>query len=151
MNSRTLAQAIGLVLTGVFTVAGAVHAAETPQTNAPAAAPQTVMVQGVQVAIDPATGRLREPTAEQRAALSKAFQIRSTKASLLSGQPRTATEARSTFRTVNLANGVRAKAVRVPQELMSSVVAERAPDGTISVHHDDHGVQAAPIAPEVTR
>lgn len=147
MTSRSLAQALGLVLTGIFTVAGAAHAADTPQ----ATQPQTVMVQGVQVAIDPSTGRLREPTAAERAALSKAFQVRSSRASSLTAQPLTAADAKSTFRTVSLGNGVRAKAVRVPQELMSSVVAERAPDGTLSVHHDDHGVQAAPKAPEVTR
>ena len=147
MHSPTLAQALGLVLTGIFTVAGAASAAET----SPAAAPQTVMVQGVQVAIDPSTGRLREPTAEERAALSKAFQANAAKAASLSGQPRTAADARSTFHAVSLGNGVRARSVRVPQELMSSVVAERAPDGTLSIHHDDHGVQAAPKAPEVTR
>ncbi|MGF6493766.1 acyl-CoA thioesterase FadM [Luteibacter sp. 621] len=148
MYSRTLAQAVGLVLTGVFTLATAVHAAEAPKT----AAPQTVVVQGVQVAIDPATGRLREPTAEERAALSKAFGAQSVSAAKLSaGQPRTAAEAKSTFRSVSLDNGVRAKAVRVPQELMSSVVAERQPDGSLSIHHDDHGVQAAPKAPEVVK
>jgi hypothetical protein len=148
MYSRTLAQAAGLVLTGVFTLAAAVHAAEAPKT----AAPQTVVVQGVQVAIDPATGRLREPTAEERAALSRAFGAQNVSAAKLSaGQPRTAAEAKSTFRSVSLDNGVRAKAVRVPQELMSSVVAERQPDGSLSIHHDDHGVQAAPKAPEVVK
>ncbi|UPG94922.1 post-PEP-CTERM-1 domain-containing protein [Luteibacter aegosomatissinici] len=148
MYSRTLAQAAGLVLTGVFTLAAAVHAAEAPKT----AAPQTVVVQGVQVAIDPATGRLREPTAEERAALSRAFGVQNVSAAKLSaGQPRTAAEAKSTFRSVSLDNGVRAKAVRVPQELMSSVVAERQPDGSLSIHHDDHGVQAAPKAPEVVK
>lgn len=147
MTSRTLAQALGLVLTGIFTVAGAAHAADTPQT----AAPSTVMVQGVQVAIDPSTGRLREPTADERAALSKAFQVNSAKMATLSGQPRTAADARATFHSVSLGNGVRARSVRVPQELMSSVVAERAPDGSLSIHHDDHGVQTAPKAPEVTR
>lgn len=147
MTSRTLAQALGLVLTGIFTVATAAQAAETPQ----ATAPQTVMVQGVQVAIDPSTGRLREPTAAERAALSKAFQVNASKSASLSAQPRTAADAKSTFRTVSLGNGVHAKAVRVPQELMSSVVAERQPDGSVSIHHDDHGVQAAPKAPEVTR
>lgn len=148
MYSRTLAQAVGLVLTGVFTLATAAQAAEAPKN----AAPQTVVVQGVQVAIDPATGRLREPTAEERAALSKAFGTQNATASrLTAGQPRTAAEAKTTFRSVSLGNGVRAKAVRVPQELMSSVVAERQPDGSLSVHHDDHGVQAAPKAPEVVK
>ncbi|QWT19171.1 hypothetical protein KPL74_15640 [Bacillus sp. NP157] len=147
MYSRTLAQAAGLVLTGVFALAGAVHAADAPT----AAPPQTVMVQGVQVAIDPSTGRLREPTAEERSALARAFAVDGSKASLMGAQPRTAADARSTFRTVSLGNGVRAQAVRVPQELMSSVVAERMPDGSLNVHHDDHGVQAAPKAPEVVK
>jgi acyl-CoA thioesterase FadM len=142
-----MAQALGLVLTGIFTVAGAAHAADTPQ----AAAPGTVMVQGVQVAIDPSTGRLREPTADERAALSKAFQVNASKVSALNAQPRTAAEAKSTFSTVSLGNGVRAKSVRVPQEFMSSVVAERRPDGSLAVHHDDHGAQAPTSAPEVTR
>lgn len=147
MHSPTLAQALGLVLTGIFTVAGAASAAET----SPATAPQTVTVQGVQVAIDPSTGRLREPTAAERASLAKAFQANGGNAASLSTQPRTAAEARSTFRTLSLGNGVHAKSVRVPQELMNSVVAERMPDGSIAVHHDDHGVQPATNAPEVTR
>jgi len=86
MHSPTLAQALGLVLTGIFTVAGAASAAET----SPATAPQTVMVQGVQVAIDPSTGRLREPTAAERASLAKAFQANGGNAASLSTQPRTA-------------------------------------------------------------
>ena len=147
MISRAMAQAFGLVLTGVFAFAGAVQAAD----QAVSTAPQTVMVQGVQVAIDPATGRLREPTAAERAALAKAFQVQQDKVSALSAQPHTAADARSTYRTVNLANGVSAQAVRVPQELMSRIVAERNADGSVSIHHDDHGVHAAPKAPEVTR
>ncbi|WP_052697769.1 post-PEP-CTERM-1 domain-containing protein [Luteibacter yeojuensis] len=148
MYSRTLAQAVGLVLTGAFTLATAVHAADAAKADAP----QTVVVQGVQVAIDPSTGRLREPTADERAALARAFAAPNVTASKLAvGQPRTAAEAKSTFRSVSLGNGVRAKAVRVPQELMSSVVAERLPDGSLSIHHDDHGVQASPAAPEVAK
>jgi len=146
MNSRTLARALGLVLTGALGLTTAAHAAD-----APAGAPRNVFVQGVQVAIDPATGRLVAPTAEQRAALSKAFQVNGRKASSLSARPATAADAKATFRKISLGNGVRATGVRVPQELMSSVVAERAPDGTLSVHHDDHGVQAAPKAPEAIR
>jgi hypothetical protein len=150
MTSPTLAQALGLVLTGAIALASTANAAETPKTT-PQAETQNVFVQGVQVAIDPSTGRLREPTADERAALSKAFQVKASKVSSLTSAPRTAADSKATFRTVSLGNGVRAKAVRVPQELMSSVVAQRAPDGTLTIHHDDHGVQAAPSAPEATR
>lgn len=150
MTSPTLAQALGLVLTGAIALATTAHAAEAPKTATPTET-QNVFVQGVQVAIDPSTGRLREPSAEERAALSKAFQVKAGRVSSLSSAPRTAAESKATFRTVSLSHGVRAKAVRVPQELMSSVVAERAPDGTLAIHHDDHGVQAAPSAPEATR
>lgn len=149
MNSRTLAQAVGLVLTGIFTVAGAVHAAETPQTHA---APQVRAVQaGQQVAIDPVTGKIRAPTDAERAAYSKAFQARQSRVSSLSTQPLTNADAMKTKRTVMLQSGAKATGMRLPQERMSSVVATRAADGSISIHHDDHGAQVAPKAPEVTR
>jgi hypothetical protein len=149
MTSRTLAQAIGLVLTGVFTVAGAVHAAETPALQA---TPHVRAVQaGQQVAIDPATGKIRAPTDAERAAYSKAFQARQSRVSSLSTQPRTNADALKTKRTVTLHSGAKATGMRLPQERMSSVVATRAADGSISIHHDDHGAQVAPKAPEVTR
>jgi len=149
MTSRTLAQAIGLVLTGIFTVAGAVHAAETPATQA---SPQVRAVQaGQQVAIDPATGKIRAPTDAERAAYSKAFQARQTRVTSLSTQPRTNADAVKTARKVTLQSGAKATGMRLPQERMSSVVATRAADGSISIHHDDHGAQVAPKAPEVTR
>jgi hypothetical protein len=146
-----MAQAIGLVLSGTL-IAGAAMAGETPK----AAPTQTVSVQGVQVAIDPATGRLREPTAAERAKLSQALLQRSasgSKSSLATGgRPRTEAEARSTFVKTRLSSGATVTRVTVPQNLMNSVVAERLPDGSVSVHHDDgqaHTNQAK--APEVTR
>jgi hypothetical protein len=149
MTSRTLAQAIGLVLTGIFTVAGAVHAAETPAIQA---TPQVRAVQaGQQVAIDPATGKIRAPTDAERAAYSKAFQARQNRVTSLSTQPRTNADAVKTARKVTLQSGAKATGMRLPQERMSSVVATRAADGSISIHHDDHGAQVAPKAPEVTR
>ena len=148
MTSRTLAQAIGLVLTGMLMV-GAAQAAETPT---PQTAPHTRAVQaGQQVAIDPVTGAIRAPTDAERAAYSKAFQTRQNRASSLSAQPRTNADAKTTICKVTLPNGVKATGMRLPQERMSSVVATRAADGSISIHHDDHGAQVAPKAPEVTR
>lgn len=148
MTSRTLAQAFGLVLTGML-MAGAAQAADTPSTQA---APKVRAVQaGQQVAIDPVTGAIRAPTDAERAAYSKAFQARQSRASSLSTQPRTNADAVKTMRKVTLRSGAKATGVRLPQERMSSVVATRAPDGSISIHHDDHGAQAAPKAPEVTR
>ena len=149
MTSRTLAQAFGLVLTGMFTMVGAAHAADTPS---PQPAPQVRAVQaGQQVAIDPVTGKLRAPTAAERAAYSKAFQARQNRATSLSTQPRTNADALKTARKVTLRSGAHATGMRLPQERMSSVVATRAADGSISIHHDDHGAQAAPKTPEVTR
>jgi hypothetical protein len=148
MNSRTLAQAIGLVLTGMLTV-GAAFAADTPSTRA---APQVHAVQaGQQVAIDPVTGKIRAPTDAERAAYSKAFQARQSRVSSLSTQPRTNADAKTTLRKITLHSGAKATGMRLPQERMSSVVATRAADGSISIHHDDHGAQVAPKAPEVTR
>jgi len=148
MTSRTLAQAFGLVLTGML-MAGAAQAADTPSTQA---APKVRAVQaGQQVAIDPVTGAIRAPTDAERAAYSKAFQARQSRASSLSTPPRTNADAVKTMRKVTLRSGAKATGMRLPQERMSSVVATRAADGSISIHHDDHGAQAAPKAPEVTR
>ncbi|TCV92299.1 hypothetical protein EC912_1074 [Luteibacter rhizovicinus] len=146
MTSRSLAQAAGLVLTGIFTVAGSAYAADTPQ-----AAQQTVTLQGVQVAIDPATGRLREPTAAERAALSQAIGAKALQQSAFVGQPLNEVEARSTFKKVQFRNGATATSVKVPASLMSSVVAERLPDGSLAIHHDDGQTPSSSKAPEVTR
>jgi len=145
MTSRTLAQALGLVLTGMFFAAGAAHAGDAPQPQAPSRAA------GVQVAIDPATGKLREPTAAERAAYSKAFQARQARLSAISGQPLTNAAAKTTLRKVTLGNGVKATGMRLPQSRMTSLVATRAADGTITIQHDDAAAPAAPQAPEATR
>lgn len=145
MTSRTLAQAVGLVLTGMFTMAGSAYAADSssPQSTSHAGSAN------VQVAIDPTTHKLRAPTDAERAAYAKAMQQRQTRFSAFSTQPLTRSDATRTLRTVQFSNGMHGKAVKVPQEMMSSVVATRNADGTISIHHD--GDQAAPKAPEATR
>lgn len=145
MTSRTLAQAVGLVLTGMFTAAGAAYAADAPSKPSTAHAGAA----SVQVAIDPTTHQLRAPTDAERAAYAKAMQQRQSRVSAFSSQPLTRADAARTVRTVNFGNGIHGTAVKVPQEMMSSVVATRNADGTISIHHD--GDQAAPKAPEATR
>lgn len=145
MTSRTRAQVVSLMLTGVFAVAA--HAADT-DTPSKQPAPHAVAA-GVQVAIDPVTHQLRAPTDAERAAYAKAFQERQSRITSFSAQPRTRADAAKTVRVVDFGNGMRGKAVKVPQEMMSSVVATRNADGTISIHHD--GDQAAPKAPEATR
>lgn len=151
MQKKFTAQAIGLVLAGMF-VAGAASAAEkTPA--APAQAAASVNLQGVQVAIDPATGRLMEPTAAQRAALSQAMQQRAQRNAVAPRQPgaapRNEAEARATLRTVRLNNGRTVVGMDLPEDLMSSLVAERNADGSLSIHHA--GDTSAPTAVEVTK
>jgi hypothetical protein len=149
MQKQFTAQAIGLALAGMFVV-GAANAADKG-TAAPAQAAVSVNVQGVQVAIDPATGRLVEPTAVQRTALSEAMQQRAERNALAPRQagaaPRNEAEARATLRTVRLNNGTTVVGMDLPEDLMSSLVAERNADGSLSIHHagDGHPPQAVEV------
>lgn len=140
----------GLALAGLFVVAAA-HAAE-PQATAPV--DTAVTVQGVQVAIDPVTGRLVAPTAAQRQALSRAMSQRAAQAPAAGalGQPavpRNEIEAHTTFRTIQLKSGHQAVGMALPENLMSSLVAERGADGSLHIHHQGDGHAAA--APEVSQ
>ncbi|WP_449426576.1 post-PEP-CTERM-1 domain-containing protein [Rhodanobacter lindaniclasticus] len=106
-------------------------------------------VQGVQVAIDPATGQLVAPTAEQRAALSRAMLEQSAAAPAArsarraNAAPRDEAEARQTLHTIRLQNGGHALGMEVPESLMSSLAAERRADGSLSIHHQGESGQAA--------
>ncbi len=140
MQKKFLIQAIGLALSGLL-VAGTVFAAEQ---KGPAADGQLVTVQGVQVAIDPATGQLVAPTAAQRAALSRAFGDNTAANSLLDSRrtvkgtaaPADEAAARKTFHAFQLSNGHKAVGMALPESLMSSVVAERRADGSLNIHHE---------------
>src|ERR1700755_2260631 len=105
MTSRTLAQALGLVLTGMFTVAGAAYAADTPATQATPKATAGQATPGV--GIDPASRQVRGPTAAERAAYAKAAQTRQSRVSALSGQPRTNADAVKTARKITLHSGAK--------------------------------------------
>ncbi len=148
MYKNLVIRTTGLVLAGLF-VSVAANAAE-PQAAVPA--DTMVTVQGVQVAIDPATGRLVAPTAAQSEALSRAMIKRAAQAPARNalGQPaapRNEAEARATFRTIQLKNGHQAVAMALPENLMSNLVAERRVDGSLDIHHegDSHSASATEV------
>ena len=143
MDTKRAMRNSGLEIAGLF-MAAAVSAAE-PQT---ATQDTSVTVQGVQVAIDPATGQLVAPTAEQRAALSRAMLEQSASAPAARGArradatPRNEAEAQQTLRTIRLQSGGQALGMEVPESLMSSLVAERRADGSLNIHHQGESPQA---------
>ncbi len=144
MYKSLVIRTAGLALAGLF-VAGAAHAVE-PQASAPT--DSSVTMQGVQVAIDPATGRLVAPTAAQREALSRAMLQRATQAPARHtlGQPaapRNEAEARATFRTIRLKNGRTAVGMALPENLMSNLMVERRADGSLNIHHEGDSDDAA--------
>jgi hypothetical protein len=91
---------------------------------------------GVKVAVDPATGRLRQPTPAELQQLRTALPAQA-RATHERKAPANEAEARKTLRKVP-AGGVE---IEIPEDRMSSVVATQRPDGTISIGHGD---EAAP-------
>jgi hypothetical protein len=124
-------QAAGLMLSGLL-VAGTAYAGDQ---KAPQAAEPSVTVQGVQVAIDPATGQLVAPTAAQRAALSRAMvqqpaasrDLRSRGILDSSAAPADEAAARKTFHTFRLKNGHEAVGMSLPESLMRTSWPSAAP------------------------
>lgn len=90
-----------------------------------------VTFQGVQVHIDPATGRLRAPDAQQRQALAKVIQ--QDRKTALAQRPRDEIAARATLRTSR--TGQVGAMIQVPDSLLSNVVAERQDDGSLRIAH----------------
>jgi hypothetical protein len=105
------------------------------------AKPATVAYQGVQVAIDPATGRLRAPTAAERQALSNAI-LRDQAKPAAGQRPRTESEALSTLK-INR-KGRLGMSMQVPDSQFNYLTAERNADGTISIRHEGEGESPAP-------
>ncbi|MEO5812142.1 MAG: hypothetical protein ABIU96_13840 [Rhodanobacter sp.] len=147
MYKHLVIRTAGLALAGLFVAAGA-SAAEPAAPTPPA--DTSVVVQGVQVAIDPVTGRLVAPTAAQRDALSRAMlepPVANARAAR-GGQhgkaaPRNEAEALQTVRTIRLKNGGQALGMELPESLMSNLEAERHADGSVSIHHAGDTRQAA--------
>jgi hypothetical protein len=136
MQNKVIAQACGLMLSGLL-IAGAAYAGEPTS----AASKQTsVSVQGVQVAIDPATGRLVAPTAAQRAALSRAMLSQPAAVNARTGmalRPQTQADALKTLKRSS--TGKFAASMQVPQNMMNGLVAERQANGSIAIRHQDDG------------
>ena len=111
----------------------------------------TVASQGVQVAIDPATGRIRTPSAADRKAINQAAQrsqLQNRATGSVAGQrPRTESEALSTLR-INKKGRV-GMAMQVPDNQFNYLTATRNADGSISVRHE--GDSETPAPQEVTR
>ena len=121
------------VLGGVVMASLAIGAATAADDReAPAADATPVMYQGVQVHIDPATGRLRAPSAQQRQALARV--IEQDRKAALARRPRDEIAARATLRTSR--TGQVAAMIQVPETLVSHVAAERQDDGSLRVSHD---------------
>lgn len=136
---------IGLMMTGLL-LAAAAPVCFAQQNAEPQSA--TVAVQGVQVAIDPATGRLVAPTDAQRAALSAAMLKQATTPNLKANQwPQTTADAAKTLR--RFSSGRYSAVMQVPESLTSSLVAERQKDGSLTIHHQGDG--AGVKAEEVTQ
>jgi hypothetical protein len=108
------------------------------------AKPAAVAQQGVQAAIDPATGRLRAPTAAERQALVSTQATRP-----VAGQrPRTEAEALSTLKLNR--KGRIGMSMQVPESQFNYLTAQRNADGSISIRHEGDG-DRQPQPQEVTR
>ncbi|MFC3714851.1 post-PEP-CTERM-1 domain-containing protein [Luteimonas soli] len=104
----------------------------------------TVVQPGVQVAIDPATGRVRAPTAAERQALANTRMTSSRSTGSVAGQrPRNESEALSTLRVHR--KGRINMSVQVPENQFNYLTAQRNADGSISIRHEgDADHDAAP-------
>ena len=130
-----------LLLLAGLSAGFAAHAAEPVADDAAA----TGSYAGVTVAIDPATGRLRAPTAAEQAKLRTAVSSRLRTAdpmSIAKPGPKTLAEARHTLRRDR--NGV--MSMHVPEELMSSMTAHQREDGSIVIGHGDADGHVAPAS-----
>lgn len=146
MGKKVMARAIGLVLSGALVAGAASAAGQEPAQSGTA----TVTVQGVEVAIDPATGRLVAPTAAQRAALSAAMLEQAHAQRAAGGMALRPLDEAAAARTLRRpTSGRYAAYMQVPETLVTSLVAETRPDGSVTIRHEDEPASTAPGAPEV--
>jgi hypothetical protein len=107
----------------------------TPAPTAPAPAAASSALPGVQVAIDPATGRLRAPTAADQAALASVAQMAPEANNPISRMPKDEAAALATLR-VNPAKGIEAS-IQIAQTQISSISARVNADGSITMYEGD--------------
>lgn len=139
MNTRTLRLAL---LSAGLSLTAAATAAEPPAPDDTASG----YFAGVKVAIDPATGRLRAPTAAEIRQLRTAAAV-TPRAPAMGGKraPRNEAEARLTVRRHATGSGVMAE---VPEDRMSALVAVQTADGRISLEHRPLDAAGEPVQPQ---
>lgn len=132
-----------LAVAAVATLAAGTAMAGPPASKMSKARQATVVQPGVQAAIDPATGRLRAPTAAERQALSNARVNTRSTGSVAGQRPRTESEAMSTLK-VNK-RGRLGRSLQVPESQFNYLTAQRNADGSVSIRHEgDADHDAAP-------
>lgn len=117
-----------LLLVSSLALASTAIAGETP-----APAEENVYFHGVKVAIDPVTGKLRQPTPAEMRQLRAVMPKAAKGISIGKPMPQTKAEAERTYRRSK--SGV--ASVYLPESSMSNVVAVQNADGSISVQHTD--------------
>lgn len=139
---KTRSTSLGLALSGLALLlallappAWAAEEAATDATPAASADAMPVTVAGMQVSIDPKTGRLRQPTAAESKALAEAFQ----KAFGHNGLTQKAVVKKD-------ANGM--LTMQVDFSLLDYSIAEILPDGTVSTHCVGGVAETTAPAPE---
>jgi len=140
MNTRTLRLAL---LSASLSLTVAAHAAEPPATDDTA----TGYFAGVKVAIDPATGRLRAPTANEIRQLRETAGATAPATAAMRGKraPRNEAEARQTVRRHATGSGVMAE---VPEDRMSALVATQTADGRVVLQHRPLDEAGLPVQPQ---
>lgn len=130
-----------LLLMAGMSVGFAAHAAEPMKAKTATAGSYA----GVTVAIDPATGRLRAPTAAEQAQLRTAVSSRARKADPMSiAQPAPLTRAEAERTMVRHADG--RVSMQTSEDMMSYVTATQLEDGSIVISHGDADGNPAPTA-----
>lgn len=140
---KRLISSVSVAIAAALIGVGAM-AAEPKKPAAAGEAVQPVLYHGVQVYID-ANGRIRQPTAAERAALSHAMQ-QQYKPRAGAKRPLTDADAAATIK--RFSRGQVGRVSMVPQSKIHYLTAERKADGSLAIGHADGQTPAA--AQEVT-
>jgi hypothetical protein len=122
-----------MVLLAGLTLACGAQAGESAQEDV------DLYFNGVKVAIDPATGRLRQPTPQEIQALRASVTQAPVSGARGKAMPKTRADAQRTLR--KRADGI--VSARVSEDMMMGVVATRQADGSIRINHEGDAAQEA--------